>query len=272
MLPTINEPMKKLYLYSIFILFFAGIILSQVFFDTGQGKVAYIEPLVLKANVVKAADLGLDNAAADYEWLSMIQYFGGGESPNYAKLPDYLATATELDPKFSYPYAFGALVLPTFGFIDQGITLAQKGVALNLPDWQISYYLATTYFINKKDNADAAKYFDIAAHTPGAPDNIQKVAASFGSNSSDRQKTEQIWLGIYNNSKDEVVKARAKNYILHFETMDFLEQAGKEYYQIYGKYPAIPEDLVKAKILNAVPPDPFNMKFTFDASGKVTAN
>jgi hypothetical protein len=263
--------MKKLYLYATFSLIFAGIIASQIFFDSGKEKIAYIEPLVLKSNVVKAADLGLNNAAADYEWLSLIQYFGGGESPSYAKLPDYLLTSTELDPKFSYPYAFSALILPVFGFVDQGISLAQKGVDLNLPDWQIPYYLATTYFINKNDNANAAKYFDIAAHTSGAPENIQKVAANFGSRSDTRQKTEAIWLGIYNNTKDEVVKERAQNYIEHFELMDFLEQAGKEYYKISNKYPATPDDLVGAKILKAVPPDPFGLKFTFSSDGTVTA-
>lgn len=260
--------MKKIYLYSIFVLIFAGIISSQALFDSSQEKSAYIEPLVLKANVVKAADLGLNNAAADYEWLSLIQYFGGGESPSYAKLSDYLSTTTELDPKFSYPYAFGALILPSFGFIDQGIALAQKGVELHVPDWQIPYYLATTFHLNKNDPANAAKYFDIAANTPGVPDGIKKVVTRYGGRSDKRKQTEEIWTGIYETAKDDIVKERAKNYIIHFEIMDLLEQAAKQYYSINKKYPSEPNDLVTAGILRAVPPDPFGFEYVFNETGQ----
>jgi len=239
----------------------AGVVSVQYLFDTQKNKLPFREPLILKPEIIKAADLGLDNAAADAAWLSAIQYFGGGESRTSEKLPDYLFLASDLDPKFAYPYAFGALVLPSIKFTDEGIELAKKGVENVKNDWRIPYYLATTYHLNKDDPVNAAKYFDITANTPGVPDGIKKVSTRYGSKSDKREQTKQIWIGIYETTNDEIVKERAKNYLIHFEIMDLLDQASKQYYKINKKYPAELNDLINARILKAIPPDPFGLEF-----------
>ena len=261
--------MKRLFTTLIFLLIFVGIISVQFFYDREQVKINFIEPIVFKPEVVRAANFGLDNAASDLMWLAAIQYFGGGESRTYEKLPDYLNLASDLDPKFSYPYAFGSLILPTIGFTDQGIALANKGIANNVDDWRIPYYIATTFYFNKNDVTSAYKYFDLAANTPGAPASIQKIAANFGSRTDKREQTIQIWTGIYETTNDSVVKERAKNYLIHFELMDILDEASAKYYNIYKKYPLTPDDLVAGKILKTTPVDPFGFTFKFGDNGKV---
>lgn len=239
----------------------AGVISVQYLSDVQKKRLPFKEPLVLRPEIIKAADLGLDNAAADMAWLSAIQYFGGSGSRTNEKLPSYLFLSTDLDPKFAYPYAFGALVLPGIKFTDQGIELAKKGIENVKNDWRIPYYLATTFHLDKNDPVNAAKYFDIAANTPGVPDGIKKVSTRYGSRSDKREQTKQIWAGIYETTNDEIVKERAKNYLIHFEIMDLLEQASKQYYGINKKYPTELNDLVNARILKAIPPDPFNLEF-----------
>jgi hypothetical protein len=262
--------MKKAYLTFLFLLLLTGLFVSQYFFDQGKRKTPLSQPLVLKPQIVKAIDLGLHNAASDFAWLSSIQYFGGRSSYNSPKLPDYLFLSAGLDPKFSYPYAFGALILPTIGQVDEGIELAKKGIAEADPDWRIPYYLATTYHINRKDSKNAAYYFDVAGNTKGAPDNIRKVAARYGSRADQREQTKQIWLGIYESSHDEVVKERAKKYVLHFEILTFLEEAVKEYKTRFGKYPEKIDDLVSSNILKKIPEDPFGFQYTVEESGRVS--
>lgn len=242
---------------------------AQMFYDSAKAKAVYTEPIVFDSDVIKVADLGLHNAAADLFWLAAIQYFGGGDSTTYEKLDDYLFLATDLDPKFAYPYAFGVLILPAFKQMDRGIEIAEKGINNKVQDWRISYYLATIYYLNKDDPGSAAKYFDMAANTPGAPDGIQKVAANFGMSKDKRDQTIKIWQGIYETSADEVVKERAKNYIIHLEIMNLLDQASEEYNKRNGKYPADINDLVTGRILTAIPPDPFGFEFSIDQSGKV---
>lgn len=261
--------MKKYFLTTIFIILFVGIGSVQFFYDSERSKASYTEPLVLDAKIVRSSDLGLHNAAADIAWLSAIQYFGGGESAKSEKLPDYLFLASDLDPKFAYPYAFGALILPSIGQADLGLSLAQRGLNNGVEDYRIPYYMATTYYLTKKDTVNAAKYFDLAANTPGAPDGIKKVVAAFGSQSDDRAKTKQIWTGIYETTNDEIVKERAKNYIMHLEILDFLDQAVARYYSLNKAYPKELNDLVIGKIVTAIPPDPFGFDFTIDGEGRI---
>jgi hypothetical protein len=258
--------MKQFFLTLIFLGLFAGIVSSQYFLDQNKKKLPIVEPLVFSSSVVKAADLGLDNAAADIAWLSAIQYFGGRVTKEYPRLDDYLFLSAELDPKFSYPYAFGALILPSVEQSDRGIELAKKGINESSPDWKIPYYLATIYH-SRSDKTNAAYYFDVAAHTKGAPEGVIKVAASYGSRQDLRQQTETIWQGIYESSNDEVVKERAKNYIIHFELLTFLETAAKEYKDKFGKFPETSDDLVPF-ILKSVPADPFGFEYKFDETGR----
>ncbi len=264
-----SQIIRRTFLLAIFLLIFACIPTLQFMQDKSVVKAQTPEPYVLNPKVVKAADSGLHNASSDLTWLLMIQYFGSGNSTNYEKLNDFLTLATELDPKFSYPYAFGTLVMPYFGKTDEAIKLAEKGLRDAEPDWRISYYLATTYFSQKNDRTNAAKYFDIAARTPGAPANIAKIAANFGTRGSQRAETRSIWEGVYNNSKDDVVKQRAKDYLTHLDILDLLDQAKLVYQKVYGKYPTEVQDLVDATILKEIPVDPLGVSFKFDEVGNI---
>lgn len=241
--------------------------MTQVFYDDQKSRTPYSEPMVFRPEIIKAADFGLHNAASDLMWLNSIQYFGGGESRTNEKLKDYLFLASDLDPKFAYPYAFGTLILPSIKEADEGLKLGQKGIDNRVNDWRIPYYMATVYHLEKNDPANAAKYFDIAASTPNVPEGIKKVASNYGSRTDLREKTKQIWIGIYDSSNDDIVKERAKNYILHFEIMDLLDGAATQYKKLNGKYPASVNDLVSGRILKAIPKDPFGFEYYIDEEG-----
>ena len=259
---------KKIFLVLVFLILLISLFTVQYFSGSEKRRAVFSEPVVPSNATVKAIDLGLDNAAADFYWLSAIQYLGGGQSRTNEKLADYLFLSTSLDPKFSYPYAFGVLILPSVNQTDRGIELAKTGLEKAEPDWEIPYYLATTYHIDKNDTASAAKYFDLAAHTPNAPANIARVAATYGSRPDLRSQTEAIWQGIYDNSTDSVVKERAGNYLIHFQLLDFLENSAKEYQKRYGKLPTTPQDLVSGKILISIPADPLGFEYAFDSTGR----
>ncbi len=263
--------MKQIYLSLVVAFLFLGIVSTQYLSDQQRAKADYVEPMVLRPDLVKAVDLGLHNAAADLMWLGAIQYFGGRNDNGYPKMVDYLNFSSDLDPKFSYPYAFGSLVLPTIGQTNQGLALVDKAIKNKVDDWRVSYYAATTYLFEKNDKEMALKMFDLAASTPSAPDNIKRIAANFGSNKDKRSQTLDIWKGIYDNTKDEVIKERAKKYIIHFQLLDFLSLAADEYKKKYGKYPANEDELVTGKILKATPEDPFGFHYDFNEEGQPKA-
>jgi hypothetical protein len=250
------------------ILILAGAISFQYLFDREKKKVAAPQPYLMPASVVKAADLGLNSAAADYVWIDMIQYYGSYLGDGYKKLADYVKLANDLDPKFSYPYAFATLMLPGEGMVDEALQIGERGLVDSDPDWRIPYYMAVTYHVEKGDTAAAAKYFDIAAKTPGAPPNIQIVAASYGSRPDLREQTRLIWQSLYDNSDDEVVREHAKAYLDHFAILNVLEQAAAIYKQQKGNYPANINDLVSSGIMNYIPQDPFGFTYYIDEAGR----
>lgn len=252
----------------IIVILLGGIYVSQYFYDQSRSKRSKDQPLILPAEVVKAADLGLDSAASDYFWLASIQYFGDYRTDRYKDMAKYIDLSTQLNPKFSYPYAFGVLMLPDLGMTSEAIKLGEKGIAEADPDWRIPYYMGTMYHINLKDYTNAAKSFDLAAKTNGAPSSIQQIAASYATRPDLREQTKQIWIGILENSNDEVVKERAGTYVYHYEILDLLEQAAKVYKDKFGVYPDPIEKLVEVKILKEIPNDPFGFKYEIDSDGR----
>lgn len=254
------------------ILLLVSAITSQYYFDqehqTFTASAEY-QPLVAGTKTYENFNLGLQTALADVFWLDAIQYYGGWRNDhNYQKLADYLELTTSLDPEFSYPYAFAALILPAEN-IPEGYTIAEKGITKDLNDWQIPYFLATANHIYKKDTTTAAKYFDLAARTPGAPDNLKYVSAAYNSAPDNRQTIETVWQAIYENTNDQSVKDRAQNYLIHYQIMDLYDQAALKYQQKIGSWPKTLNDLITANILRELPNDPFGFTFQFNDDGKI---
>src|SRR3989338_3998290 len=127
--------------------------------------------------------------------------------------------------------------------------MGERGLEEADSDWRIPYYLATTYHIFKHDRINAVKYFDIAARTTDAPDSVKRIAINYGTAPDVRQQTKEIWLSIFETSGDEVVRERAKLYILHYEYIEILERATGIYKQKFGSYPDNLDKLVEKRIL-----------------------
>lgn len=245
---------------AIIILLFEAIAISQYYSDVQKKELPLVPPTIIPEQAIKLVDLGLHSAAASAMWIYTIQ----NVTEHADKLPQLIENVTTIDPKFSYPYAFAALTIPSFlfpGFPDKAVEIAKKGILEADQDWRIPYYLATTYHIFFKDREEAALYFDIAARTPGAPDKIKTIAHFYGTAPSVREQTKQIWLSIYEESRDESVKETAKNYLVQIELLDSLDKAVLLYKQRYHKNPITIEDLVIGKIIKEVPVSPLGLEF-----------
>ncbi len=219
----------------------------------------------LPSKIIKSLDLGLDSAAAALLWLNVIQEIG--HIGIHANAAQNIKTINELDPKFSYPYAFAALMLPSANMAEQAIEIGNLGIKQAEPDWQIPFYLGVTYHIYLNDRKNAALNFDLAANTKNAPDSAKIISSNYGSNPDKRSETKMIWLSIYENSDDEVVKQRAQSYLTQMEILDLLEKASQIYKRNFQKYPSKIYDLVEAGILKKIPEDPFGLKYYINEQG-----
>ena len=258
------EKSSKLIGIAIPILLLAGVVFSQYSFDLEKKKRPPTGPTIIPARAIKIANLGLNSASSAIIWLYSIQQL----LDNPKKTLELIKIANELDPKFSYPYAFAALVLPALNLNEQAIEIAKRGIADAEPDWRIPYYLATNYHIFIQDREKAAIYFTIAADTPGVPENIKLIAARYGTYHH-LEQTKQIWISILETSNDEFVIEKAKNHIIHIEMMELLEKAVLLYKQKYGVYPSSIVGLVDKKIIKEVPRSPLGVSFEIGEKGKI---
>lgn len=257
--------------FSIF--FLLGIALLQYGSDVQKIHTREHPLTLLPPPILKMIDLGLHSAMAGFIWLNTIQEVGGLRGP-YTSFPEDIRVINALDPKFSYPYAFGTLIMPAIApdRIADAIAIGREGVLNAAPDWRIPYYLGVSYHTVLKDRTNAAKYLAIAADTAGAPENIKFVAANYGTWKADvREQTKQIWISLYENAQDEVVRARAKDSITHIEILQLLERAAEVYKKETGNYLRDIHDLVSKKILKEIPRDPFGLGFFINEKGQAEA-
>ncbi|MEK7202177.1 MAG: hypothetical protein AAB669_01440 [Patescibacteria group bacterium] len=225
----------------------------------------YIEPQPLSPSLAKAVSFGSTEFLADYYWLTLIQYYGGG-TPNgkYRKLAELFNVVTDLSPRFVQAYQTGLIILPGEGFPDEAIALGEKGKK-SLPDsWEMPYYTGLVYHIYKKDFVSAAKEFQIAATKKDAPPITQYFAGIYYKEADQRQLAYQIFKTVHETTKDDFVRERSGKQLLHLEMTFFLEDAVAKYRQQFGRYPASPQDLVTKKIIKEVPVSPLGVGFAID--------
>ncbi len=247
-------------------LLLGGLVGLQYMYDIRRRERPEIPPTIIPAQAIKLGDLGLHSAVSSLMWVYAVQQI----STDFEKVIELIKATNELDPKFSYPYAFSALVLPPLGFVDEGIKIAERGITEADPDWRIPYYLATTYHIFRQDRERAAFYFDMAARMQGAPKKIISISARYGTEQTYLEQTKQIWISIFETTDDELIKDRAAAYILHIEIMEMLEKAISMYRYTYGRYPATLDELVKVKILKEIPVSPLGVRYSVDPeTGKI---
>ena len=232
----------------------------------------YIEPQPLSPSLAKAVSFGSTEFLADYYWLTMIQYYGGGTPyGKYRKLAELFNVITDLSPKFLQAYQTGLIILPGEKFPDEAIQLGEKGKK-NLPDsWEMPYYTGLVYHIYKKDYVSAAKEFQIAATKKDAPPITQYFAGIYYKEADQRQLAYQIFKTVHDTTTSDFVRDRSAKQILHLEIAFFLEDATAKYHERYGRFPSNPQDLVAKGIIKEVPASPLNVGFTIDSqTGAVT--
>lgn len=234
----------------------------QYFYDLERNK--YIAPPATpSASFIKAIDLGLHSAVASFLW---IETRTGIPNLQYGlkKFKDDLNLINTLDPKFNTPYVYTVLVLPESKHpesLNAAIEIGEKGIEAAEPNWKLPFYMASIYHINLKDTANAAKYFDIAAHTSGIPEKVKLFAINYGIYPNYRKQTIAIWQAVYETVKDEPTKERAKAHVLHFEILDFLQNAAEKYKERYGDWPENIDNLVSKNFIKEIPTDPFGLSF-----------
>ncbi len=225
----------------------------------------YNEPYVLPEIVLASGALGFNNLAADYYWLSLIQYFGAGDPFGaYRQLSALLGAITQLDPKFAYPYTFGLLILPDQGFVDEAIALGEQGLKEVPQSWEVPYYLGYVQYRYKKDLIKAGEAFERAAQSPDAPAAAKILAGINFARAGQRETAIAIWRVAAESSTNEYTRQRAKEYLEHYAIIEFYEEQAKVFKARYGRFPNTLDELKTGGLIRDFPSDPVHIELTVD--------
>lgn len=226
--------------------------------------------------LTEIASIGFDSLASVILWLRGVQYYGAHRrTDRYYLLAEHIfQTVTDLDPHFINAYRFGAFVISQdMGQPAGGAELLRKGIRHNYNSWELFFDLGFLYFVDVGDENKAARYFNMAARFPDAPDVVKRFSAFAYKRAGNYALSRQLWEEIYESTTNEAMKENAL-YALKMldldETALRLNEAAAEYERRHGVPPACLQDLVEAALLRLLPEDPFGGRYFLDhGAGRV---
>jgi tetratricopeptide (TPR) repeat protein len=202
------------------------------------------EDLALQGARLKGFSLGFEGLLADWYWMQSLQYIGDKINSSSADinlenlqplnprlLYPLLDNATDLDPRFTTVYAYGAIVLPAIDHT-QAIKIAEKGIANNPQEWRLYQHLGYIYW-RLQEYEKASEVYAAGARIQNAPAFLKMMAAQMKNEGGSRQTARAIYEQMYNEAQDAQTRENAAVHLLKLDSMDERDaiRAGLEDFQ-----------------------------------------
>lgn len=229
---------------------------------------------VMPAPIVQHFAFGFQNVLADYYWITAVQALNKWDRQD-SYFPEYFRIIAALDPKFSYPYIFGALIIPSRANPDSLSwlsTVTEIGMTALPENWEIPFYTGMQYYIVEKSSEHAIRYLEIASKKTSAPEYVRTTyAIHLMRDATEYQKSRALFVTIYETSDNEETKRIVKERIALLDLVEMLDRAAVSYKLIHHVFPTSITDLAEAGLVQ-LPPELID-KFTIEIdknTGKVT--
>lgn len=265
--------MKK----TIFILILTvSIFLTQKRVDLHRKGLRQVDELtyIPSGKYLKTAVLGYDQLAADFFWLRVVQHIGDKEkeAQGYPLIYQLIDLVTDLDPRFSYAYKVGGIILSLYAErIQESNALLEKGVKENPEVWDLPFFLGFNHFFYLGDYYTAAEYMNKAAQLPGRPPYLPKLVARLYAQAGTPDVALEFLYRASEQAPNEFIRKelekRMKEVMIERDII-FLEKAVKIYQERYKRLPDNLKDLIRGKIIPGLPPEPFGGYYYLDRKSK----
>jgi hypothetical protein len=163
--------------------------------------------------LVRSMAVGHPLTLADVLWLRSIQYYGEHRlSDNQFPFAGHLfEMITKLDPQFAEAYIFGGLVLAAEGGdLERGLDLMRLGLARNPESWSLAFETGFVYYVAAKDDAQAARFFELARRLPGAPEYVGRFAAYARTKTGDLEAGLALWEDLLSTTEHPATRVLAE--------------------------------------------------------------
>ncbi len=160
---------------------------------------------------LETASLGFVHAAADWTWLTAVQYYGRHHlsDRDYPMANHLFEVTTRLDPRFRTAYIFGGLVLSEdAGDLEGARRLLASGARANPGDWQIEFHRGFMETM-RGDRRIGAAQMARASGMAGAAPYTKRMAAHALSKIGRREAAIRLWEELARDP-DEAIRAIAE--------------------------------------------------------------
>lgn len=214
-------------------------------------------------------------SVADLYWLSAVQYVGDPRAAarGYGNLEPVIALVTDLDPRHGYAYQSAGIFLSSIRDVDGSDRIFEKGFRQGPAWWSFPYYLAFNALFFRQDVEAAARWAEIAARMPGAPPIAAEMAMNMkvksGSPEDAVRMLEHLRASVKDEKTAEALEAQHRFAVLQRDFAQ-LDAAVARFRETRGSAPSSLAELVRARLLERIPPEPYGGRYYLDArDGKV---
>jgi hypothetical protein len=231
----------------------------------------------LPGKLVKLISLDFGGLVSDVQFLELAVFFGDPNKRIDHKFIDrtleLVENITLLDPRFQDPYYLAQAVVweSDAARLRRINRLLEKAVRHRTWDGWMPFMLGFNHFYFMKDYQGAARYLKISSERPGLPRLAAGLAARMYQRTG-RTLTALVFLQEMIKRLDD--PEAAKNLKLRldaFKALYVLERAVNTFLNGEGRYPRRLEELVEARVLDAIPEDPYGGRFFISKEGKVAS-
>lgn len=236
---------------------------------------AYDIAYVPSATSLRWLSLGHPTLAANLLWLEAVQYMGDprGDERGWGKLRAVVDVVTDLDPRHGYAYQTSGNILASGGLLADSNALLEKGTR-NVPNrYILPFNRAVNAFLYAGDYADAGRWFEVAARTPGAPAHLRDYVLAMYVKGDTAEAAISFLRRMHDEAQDDesrhAIEYQIKRAILERDAAQ-IEEAAAEWRRRHGGIgsPFI-GSLMAEGLLPRIPDDPFGGTYYFDRDGRV---
>jgi len=251
----------------------------QVWRDRGWQPYEPATPVLWlqNADTMRRISLGFDSLIADTYWIRAVVYYGRQrlterEDKNFDLLYPFLDFVTTMDPRFKSAYRFGAVFLSEPspggpGRPELAVKLLERGAERSPHEWEYLHDIGFVYFWSVGDYAQAADWYERASRIAGAPIWLKSTAAAMLVQGGDRESARTIWEHMLESADDEWLRNEARTRLAQFDALDVIDRLNIELWRYKAKTGRLPQswdELVRARVLRAVPLDPAGVAYEID--------
>ncbi len=176
-----------------------------------------------------------------------------------------------LDPSFQQTFMVAQGWLPWECNMVQETTQILHVAADNRPwDWQPEQFMAFNSYYFMNNYAEAGKIFLEAAQKRKAPSYLAILGARLAQKGGETGAAIALMKNMLSHKSDSEPGYNDMVERLHaLQGTLIIENGVKAYKKRFGTFPALPEDLLKVKLIREIPPNPYNLPYCIDLGGKV---